>query len=223
MAISKIIHILGTGGANSATTSGVDTTGATLLVVAVSIYTGGSATTVSDSKSNTWTKLTSYSATTNSRITIYYSVNPTVGSAHTFTADGTSNYPGILMTAFDGVVDASPFDLENGFGRTTSGSTVQTGSITPSEDNELIITALANDTTVATATADEGMTLIQWLNWQSATNMGVGMSYKVQTTATAINPTWTGSANSNFATAIACFKSAPNSGPVSLGLMGVGK
>jgi hypothetical protein len=82
--------------------------------------------------------------------------------------------------AFSGA-NASPFDQENGV---SSGT--QPGSINPSEDGSLIITAhcafggaatVAGFTTVSTAFAP-------------GTNMAGGMAYYIQPTAAAINPTW---------------------------------
>jgi hypothetical protein len=45
---------------------------------------------------------------------LYYAANPTVGSGHTFSYTGASNFSSIFVAAFSGVATSSPFDKENG-------------------------------------------------------------------------------------------------------------
>src|SRR5688572_5662429 len=97
MAIS-ILHAIGSAADSSdnATTTAVDTTGATLLVLACTWFNGTTVNpTVSDSKGNTWTGLTQQNNETATSIRIWYvnSATPTVGSGHTFQIDGTEIYP----------------------------------------------------------------------------------------------------------------------------------
>ena len=84
MANPLIAHaIVGSSTGNNATTSAIDTTGATLLVALIVTDTGGG--TMSDSKGNTWTALTAHSGGTTVTGQLFYVSNPTVGSGHTFT------------------------------------------------------------------------------------------------------------------------------------------
>ncbi len=90
--VGIIAHVLLPGGVNGGDTTGtpIDTTGANLLIFGVS-YLDGSAPTISDSKSNTWTALTATLPSTSGDIRIYYAKNPTVGAGHTFSATGTGS------------------------------------------------------------------------------------------------------------------------------------
>ncbi len=143
MAIALVTN--GTGlstDSNGFTTGSFDTTGANFLIVGFvqSSATAGSGA-ISDSKSNTWLRLTEYTVAFSDRfIAIYYAENATVGSGHTFTAAGTSNFPTIIMAAFSGVATSSTFDVENGVNNTFD-STQPSGSITPGADNEFGHTA----------------------------------------------------------------------------------
>jgi hypothetical protein len=85
---------------SSITTSSIDTTGATLLVVTIHHY-APNAPSLSDNKSNTWS-LAHNQGAGNERTRIYYCFNPTVGSGHTFSNTGTLNYASMSVLAFSG-------------------------------------------------------------------------------------------------------------------------
>lgn len=183
-------------GASPIATGVLNTSTATLLVVVSSNFTGSA--TITDSKSNTWTDLSEYTAANGNKVKISYVVNPTVGSGHTFTATG--NLPGLCAMAFSGVKTSSPFDQANG--AVTVGGTLQPGSVTPSENGELLITGVSNDTS-ATAAINSSFTGLVQVDT-------IAMAYKVQTTAGAENPTWSNlGGGSSVAAAIATFKVAP--------------
>jgi hypothetical protein len=192
------------------TTSAIDTTGADLIVLVRSVYDNGTPSTPTDNKSNTWTALTRRQATGDTAydVRIWYSVNPTVGSGHTFT-QGSSGaiYPSLHVMAFSGS-HASPFDQESGQG-TGSVTSVQAGSLTPSEGNCLVISGMVSNgglpgidgTYTESATAAIG-----------GTSVSGGIAYDIQTTATATNPTWSWSGSHPSAAVLAVFKSAAGGG-----------
>lgn len=198
-----------TGGATApsgGTTSPIDTTGANLIVVAISDYAIQPASILSDSKSNTWNALTpAIGSAPYERTTLYYCYNPTVGAGHTFTATSPSGftYPSINVSAWSGSA-ASPFDVENG-GGSPGVSSIQAGSITPSANGELIIAANCFEHTAAWS-IDSGFTITDQDVYGGGNNFGGAMAYFVQTTAAAINPTWTNSQSNNVSAAIASFK-----------------
>lgn len=195
-----------TGGASTA----IDTTGANLIVLSVSSYAGGTGLTVSDSKGNTWTPLTQKSGV-NARCRLYYCASPVVGTGHTFSVTGTGIYPAFDALAFSGAA-ASPFDVENG--ATASGVTsVQPGSVMPSANGELIVTGMCSDGTFASGpSVDSGFTLDAWLGYTASVNMGGGGAYLVQTTAAAVNPTWSWSTARGAVAVVAAFKAAAGGG-----------
>ena len=123
--------------AGGGTTSAINTTGAKILVAAVSTYVSSG--TISDSKSNTWVPLTANGSGGNAVAQLFYVVNPTVGTGHTFTSSG--SYISASVAAFAGVATTSPFDEQTG--STGSGSTLATGNITPSNANSLIVSVMS--------------------------------------------------------------------------------
>lgn len=205
MTFSLIVNTGAAGDINTVTTSAIDTTGADLIVIAISDYSGTVGATLSDSKSNTWTPLTGYTFPTENRERLYYCFNPTVGSGHTFTYSGSLTIACVQVQAWSGA-SSSPFDQENGGINNSSG--ISTGSVTPSEDNELVVTGMSFDS-AATMSIDNGFTISDQVNFGSGNNYGGAMAYKVQTTAAAVNPAWSRDAGtSRNCAAIATFKAA---------------
>src|SRR5262249_1127355 len=89
---------------SSCTTSSVDITGATLIVITTAYDGTPTGCTVSDSKSNTWTGLTTYTGGLDA-LKIYYAVNPTVGTGHTFTCSG--SFPTCGVSLYSGTLTTS--------------------------------------------------------------------------------------------------------------------
>lgn len=207
MAIALVSSAGAAGTDSSVTTSAIDTTGATLLVVGIAKDSGGTIS-LSDSKGNSWTALT---ATTqgSTRCILYYAANPTVGGSHTFSNTGAFNYSSICVAAFSGVATTTPFDQENGAG--ASSTTLATGSVTPTEDNELVITHLAFSGSGLPTSIDGGFTETNDVEFGGGNNYGSTMAYLIQTTAAAANPTWTRTNSNPMATRIATFKAAATS------------
>lgn len=196
------------GGGNSSggfATSAVDTTGANFIVVSVSsaVIGGSTVPTLSDNKSNTWTSLTGYTVGA-SRHTIFYVLSPTVGTGHTFTTSGTNIYPAIIVRAFSGV---SSYDSQQS-GATGTSSPLATGSVTPSANGALILTGICGDPG-ATHSYPSGFTGGINIPQDSLSGFNIqgSSAYLIQTTAAAINPSWswTGS-HTSAATSVAVFK-----------------
>lgn len=214
MAYALVAHTAdgSTTGNGFTTGTGIDTTGANLIVAALAANAAASGT-FSDSNSNTWTPLTQAPDAFSDRfICFYYCENPIVGAGHTFSVTGTSTFPSISVSAWSGGTTSS-FDVQNNNNNGFSTSTT-TGSVTPGSANELVITALCFDDT--TATINLGFTTTDVHSGAAFGSVGNGMAYLIQTTATAENPTWSWSATSRNVGIIATFKSggaAPSSPP----------
>lgn len=177
-----------TDGAN-VTTASADTTGANLIVVGVCSHQPSTAPTLSDSKSNNWNGLTVQNISP-TRVRLFYAAGPSivVGSGHTFTVAGASSFPAVAAIWFSGG-NASPADQENG--NTVSGVTSgQPGSITPTEDNEVIVAGMCCNgggtySIDSPFAAEENFTIVPGVAY------GILLAYSIQTTATARNPTFT--------------------------------
>jgi hypothetical protein len=192
------------------TTAGIDTTGATLIVLFVHQDTAAQG--VSDSKGNTWTSLTSQTggvSGTNNTGRLWYCVNPTVGSGHTFSA--AVAYGAIAALALAGNA-AVPFDQENGSGSTSSVTSRQPGSITPSEDDCIVVAGTGIGGSNSNHAIDGGFTIAGDLNGISGTQYGGFIAYLIQTSATAANPTSSWTTSNVSASVIASFKAAAGGG-----------
>lgn len=189
-------------GASGGTTASLDTTGVTLLIVALD-YQKVAGRNLTDSKGNTWTQLTAYEDTvTNCAAVIYYCENPTVGTGHTFST--TSHFCGLTVLGVTGE-DTTSYDVSNGaFGFQGGGSTFQPGSVTPSQNGSLIVTSVYQAAGLPAPTIPSGYTTIAV--WAVGTAFPGGCGYKIQTTAAAENPSWGVNAGGNCAANIAVFK-----------------
>ncbi len=186
MAFSLVAHSGAASVSGAAvTTSGIDTSGADLIVVAISqLGIGG---TLTDSKSNTWTALTAQGGAGFTRAgQLFYCASPTVGSGHTFTftCGGSGFFCGICVEAFSGVDTGTPFDAESG----AAGGVPQPGSITPAGANELFVAGLEHGDATSES-VDSGFTITDDIP-NAGNAIGCSMSYLIETTATAQNPTW---------------------------------
>lgn len=186
------------------TTPGVTTTGATLLIVGESCSTTCLAPT--DSLSNKWVALTQQTIGA-VRESIWYSTNPVVGSAQTFT--GSSPTFGICVTAFSGVLTSlSALDVQNG-ATTASTTSLQPGSITPSQNNELVVSYLGGGVSTNSPLINSGMTITNSMNFVASASYMQAMAYIVQTTASAINPIWTWTVSGSPGASIGAWKETP--------------
>lgn len=196
---------------NDVTTGAVDTTGANFLVAMAGYYGTGTPPTLSDSKSNTWTALTlKISPDTSINGRLYYCAGATVGSGHTFSLSGTGVYPAVAVLAMANV-KASPFDQQNGATTTSGNTSLATGSITPSVNGCVIVAGLVgNDSTGGDPTIDSGFSTPVVGHATGGQSVGAAISYKIQTTAAAVNPTWSWTNSGSEAVAvIASFKPGP--------------
>jgi len=165
---------------NTATSDPFDSTGADFLVVHVG-HTSSSPGTISDSKSNTWTQLTTYSSDS----TIFYVVNPIVGASHTITVTGGS-FPRFTFIAFSGAATSSVFDKEDG------GASTTVGPITPTNDGSLIIAAIASSTGGTSPTVDSPFTLQEHAPYASGQHIGSSIAWYEQGTAASQSAVFSG-------------------------------
>lgn len=199
---------------DSVTTSSINTTGANLIVVNTAWYNGVGDPTLSDSKINSWTGLTGRLSGANESQRLFYCFNPTVGSGHTFTLAGSTTAPAIGVSAWSGA-GTSPFDQQNG-ATNLGASTLSTGSVTPGQDNELVISGICVTNNGGGAVSiNGGFTITNTVAFSSGNHEGVSMAYLIQTTATAANPQWNATNSADSLTAsIATFKAVAASSSI---------
>jgi hypothetical protein len=168
-----------------------------------------------DSKGNTWVPRTEYGVSTDRLVRTFYALNPTVGSGHTFTYDTTGLAPSIAVIAVRSDAGSAAFDQENG-ATTTTVATTQPGSVTPSENGELLVAGYSGYSQ-GIVNNDLGADFVMLGREKyNGTAMTVGLAIKKQATAAAINPTWTLEANAANVSNIATFEAvaAAAGGPI---------
>lgn len=203
MAFALVTHTKKAAG----TTDAIDTTGADLIIGLVAVYAGGGGGAFSDSKGNTWTGLTAQSESGLSWVRIYYCVNPTVGSGHTFSVSG--SYQTLCVAAFSGAKATGTFDQQSGSSSGTSGAATP-GSITPSENDCLFVTGLGTFY-AGISGAPSGFTASDYFASDPG-GCSTGLAYEIQTTATARNPSWSYTGSYGWSCVAAVFKAAAGGG-----------
>ena len=195
-----------TGGA-TVTTDAADFTGCDLIVVGHTSFSPNTENTLSDSQGNTWTALTVQQSDA-VRFHLYYAAAPSVSSTQTFSLSSvTSSFPALAVVGFSGT-HASPFDVSNGAVDNTGDNSMQPGSVTPSQNDSLVVTGIGCGTSTV-PTMDGGFTVEEASATVGGNHFGIGLAYLIQTSAAAANPTWSYTATAGGqGSTIAVFKPA---------------
>lgn len=192
------------------TSDPIDTTGASLLVVALGYFYPANPVTLTDNKGNTWIALTRREGDSGRASRIYYAINPVVGSGHTFTTAGLSTYVGLIALAVSVADTTSPFDVENGASG-SSGTSLAAGSVSPSENGELLVTALTLEDGMTSVAVDNSFAIQAQIPSVGGVNLGCALATKIQTSAMGENPAWSWSGSFQSEASIATFKAGSGS------------
>ena len=191
-------------GAATATTGAVNMSTANTLVVAVSEYSARG--TVSDSSGNTYSVAVDggFGSATNSCV-IFYKLGAAVSSSMTFTYTG-SGYSPILVEGWKSSGGSGNGALDQVNSRTSTGTvSLDSGSVTPAQNNELIFSAVGGTGTSGSPTVP-GLTVDQVQQYVGGNSYSGADAYLVQTTAAAIDPTWSWASSSMNCAATATFE-----------------
>ncbi|MHB1260315.1 MAG: hypothetical protein ACYC2H_01225 [Thermoplasmatota archaeon] len=174
------------GGAGGSTGS-IDTTGATFLA-AIGVA-DSSTPNITDSKGNTWvTALTPRGGSfpTYHQAKIYYVVNPTVGTGHTFNVAGTN--ASAVFAAFDATVVPNVFDAEAGAQR-LGVSSATGGSVSPAGSGYLMLSGLGMESASVSPSIGSSFTIAGTQPHVGGVSYGCSLAYKYVTGAE--DPSWT--------------------------------
>lgn len=192
-------------GLGGGTTSGFDTSTAKLYVIIVSAALDPLGT-ITSSPSQTWNPLTIQSNAGANIQRLFYVSNPTTNSSQTVSTSATAAT--ICFEAWDTVTQidtGTPNPTENGASSGLSSvTTIQTGSITPSANSNLVISGLSFAAS-GTVSVNSSLTIGNQVDFQGGDHYGGAIAHLVQNPAAAINPTWTATSSTLNAT-IAAFK-----------------
>jgi len=188
MAITLVQSAAITNNTVSTLAFGSNNTAGNLLIAVGRLVNTGSSTTISDSAGNSnWALLQSFLnlGAADQNLCFWYAPN-CKGSANTVQfPTGYAFYEGIIAE-YSGVAISSPTDQQNSNSTTSSVATLQPGSITPSQNGELIVTWSANNNANSTTqTINSGFSLV------STNSFGnVYFAHILGGTTSPINPTW---------------------------------
>ncbi len=202
-------HNVSGNGLNTFTTGAIDTTGDSLIVIAQGGYDAPGAGALSDSVLNSYTQAVQAGSATNALATVSLKYAPTTNAAHTFTSTGSTIAEALLAVGFTGALtSATPLDQTNGSAGGGAGVSRQAGSITPGEDNEVTIAVLTWDATITGLSINSGFTILDTVDYAPGVTFGCSIAYLIQSTAGAVNPTWSWTNSATTAAVIASFKAA---------------
>ena len=208
MAISLVSHVEMNGPSGGGTSTSIDTTGANLIILAVASYFAAGSTTISDNKSNSYSLiLTKSSFDSAVKLTTWYCLNPTVGTGHNFTFSVGGSYPTLMASAWSGAASSSALDQYDGKVNTSASTSINPAYISPSEDNQLIYTALGGGAN-STESISDSFTKVYNSDYSDPSYMLGAWGYKNQTTATDLDLTWSGSSMDR-ASIVLSFKAEP--------------
>lgn len=180
-------HVAAQLGDTGGTTGTFSSTGDDLLVIFLSYWTFP--TTFTDSPGNTLTHVggTTYNSNSQEFLRCYYAASMNTSGTHSVTATGAAGSRiSVCVASFAGA-HSSPLDQFNGSG-TIFASSFQPGSITPSENNCLVVFVGCHDDNAVDASVNIGTTID---NLEGNNDISMLHAYEIQTTATARNPTYT--------------------------------
>lgn len=175
-------------------TAPVDMTGVNLIVFKCTYFGASDPTSITDSKGNTYIKAATISAN-NMGVGVYYCYTTNVGSAMTFEIQGTD--VNAYVTGFGGTV-GSVYDKKSS--STATATTLQPGSVTPSFNNEVVVSIFGsfNANAGGAPTVNSGMTITNANAYNNTLQLSGGAAYIIQSAAASLNETWN---NNNAGTA----------------------
>jgi hypothetical protein len=198
---SLIQHIGQVGAAGGVTTAAIDTTGADLIVALVGRGDGAQGQpSMTDNQGNSYalavSDITSPSGTP---VWLFYVHTPVVRTGHTFSSN--TPYGPLLVAAFKGSA-AAPLDQTN-HAYNAATSSLQPGSITPTQANELLISGCVTGANVTGV--DSGFTVTDNIGFVSSVSDGGALAYLIETAIAARNPTWSLVSSAQISALIASF------------------
>lgn len=115
---------------------------------------------------------------------------PRTSSTMTFTATGSDAYMAIAVVAFNGLASGADQIAGSTYGGNAY-HTQLTGSVTPTKNNELLLTCLGVvQSTGYSLTSDSPFTPLDNIDWRTGAGAGIFDAYQIQHAATRENPGW---------------------------------
>jgi len=197
--------------ASPITTSAIDTTGASLIAICATGAAGITAA-PSDSASNTWSLANTQNEDGDARVSLWYAIGPATSPRHAFTFHGQA--PAGAVLAFSNVASGPDMQSQSVQGW---GATLTSGSVAPTNPNELVLSCLTFFGAVPPPTVSP-LTVVDQLPYNGgySGSLGTDSAYQVQTAASAVNPAWGFAHSGAAATVTDTFYSTTSPAPLTI-------
>lgn len=185
LAAISLVNNVDTGFVNQPTGT-ISTTGASLAVACVAGDQGqGTGQTVGDDRGNTWARVATPLVLGGIHVELWYALITSPNASTAIQYSGNFSY--IAVASFSGTATSSVKDGSPTGATAAFATSVQPGSITPSQANGLLISCFGANPSSGTPNVNSSFTKTDDI---STADVIGGLAYLVQTTATAVNPTW---------------------------------
>jgi hypothetical protein len=185
----------GSSGGSGVTSSNINTTGATQIIIFAASSTGATEPTPTDSNTNVWQKLQIQTQATNTmRLAAWMCHNPcTVGSGHNFTISTSSCRCTIGVLAF------SALDTPTSNNTNSSTESISTGSSITLPQQVTVGAAAVMTAAARTESVDSGYTISNQVDFSGGLHYGLAIAYEISNAAGTQTPTftWTGGGNTS--------------------------
>lgn len=214
MAITLVASIsAGSAAGNDITSGAIDLSAANFIAAWLAWKAIGSGNdNITDSQGNTYVRQTPSSNGSDISLRHDYVASPSVSASHTVTGDVTptgTSIPSVGMAGFSGV-HATPADGENGSNGTTN--SINTGSVTPSQNGSLIIASVGVDRDPVSVGVNNGFTLFAVnsgsVAFSSGNHQAIHVAYLIQAVAASVSCTFALGTFANVAARISVYKPA---------------
>lgn len=176
----------------------IDSTSTNLIVFFENDFSTADAPT--ENKSNGAATALTSRGSTSPKSTMYYWLNPTVGSSHTF--DALTDAYGIFVASYSGVATSSAFDKETGSANASTSSSIKPGAADATNDSSLYIIGIGGDVGGTSLGCDTSFNNLDTLNYSVGVSWLGGLFDRIVSgTHSSLDPTvsWTGGADTRTA------------------------
>lgn len=185
----------------------INSTGANFLIAAIRYYGGSSGfQNVGNGMSNSWTQIGTTVDVGGQKLDVYYCDAPAYVGVSTGVG-GSNGYFTVSIAAFSRPTGSLTVGTP-ATATATAATSLASGSLTPAANDALIATWLSFNGDVGAPTAPSGFTAAGLLSSINASRYGGGQAYLNQTTAAAVNPSWSVPSSSDLAVTAVAFTAA---------------
>lgn len=182
------------------------------LLIVVGKWDNGASPTpsVSDDKSNTWNVGCSHVDVNSNTTKLWYALNSVSGTRKvTLTMTSSSSSLDVSMHLVEATNIASASAIDGCLGNDATGTSITSGSVTPTVSNDLVVNFILNAQSSAHTTVTSGTNSnITWAMLANDDNDSIGIQWGIYSSTSAMNPAATTASSHTWTSMSAFFKNA---------------